>query len=353
MKVSVIGAGALGSLLGGLLQFRAAEHDILLIGRGPHGAALRQRGRLTLVGPWGKREVRVRFSESVADAAGSGIVLFTVKSHATAQALLAFRPYLGDAVLVSIQNGINARLLDHLVPPGQMVAGIYAGNVAVVEPGVVSQQLDGAVLLGPPAPGRLTSAVERAAAVLARTGLRVHAHPNVRGAQYNKLAVNALGYASVLSGSNIVTDGLLCRAWRQSVGGPILAECARVFREAGIALVPIPGVPDVGSFRFLLFLFGVPFVGDIGGLIMRFCFDRKPIIFSLQKDLERQKTTEIDFVNGEIVRVARELGMQAPCNALVVEMVHELEQRGDGSFFSRDEVVRRFHARSQPLAVPR
>lgn len=342
MKVSVVGAGAIGSLFGGLLKHYAPEIDVLLIGRGPHGSAVRDTGRLILQGFWGEFPTAIRSSSDLADVAGSDYVLFTVKSHATEETIAAIAPNLGQAVLISIQNGINGRILAQHMPPEQLVIGMTATNVAIVAPAVVSLQLTGMTLLGPPTPGRLTPAAKDAAELLSRTGLRVHAYGNTLGAQYNKLAVNALGYAAVLSRSNIITEGVLNRSWRKAVALPILKECMSVFDRAGIRLAPIPGMPDISSFRFLLFLFGVPIVSPIGGFICRFFFNRKPIIFSLQQDLERRKPTEIEFINGEVVRLAQAVGLAAPRNAKVVELVHQLEQRGDASFFSRDEVVRVF-----------
>jgi hypothetical protein len=70
-------------------------------------------------------------------------------------------------------------------------------------------------------------------------------------------------------------------------------------------------------------------------------FNRKPIVFSLRQDLAHGKPTEVEFVNGEIVRLSESVGGAAPLNSEIVRMVHELERRGAGSFFSRDEVIRR------------
>ena len=85
-----------------------------------------------------------------------------------------------------------------------------------------------------------------------------------------------------------------------------------------------------------------PVVGKVVTTGARVLFDRKPIIFSAQQDIERRKTTEVEHVNGEMVRLAETVGWEAPLNAQVVEMVHELERRGDGTFFTRDEVIERF-----------
>jgi 2-dehydropantoate 2-reductase len=85
-----------------------------------------------------------------------------------------------------------------------------------------------------------------------------------------------------------------------------------------------------------------PIVGPAIAFGARRLFNRRPIVFSLQQDLERRKPTEVDYVNGEIVRLAGSVSFTAPASDLVVRLVRELEQRGGGSFFSRDEVIQRF-----------
>jgi 2-dehydropantoate 2-reductase len=60
----------------------------------------------------------------------------------------------------------------------------------------------------------------------------------------------------------------------------------------------------------------------------------------VRQDLDRNRATEVDFINGEIVRLAEGCGRTAPLNALVVQLVHELETRGGA--MSREDVIRRF-----------
>jgi 2-dehydropantoate 2-reductase len=344
MKVCVLGAGAIGSMLGGLIRRHDPTIDVLLVGRGEHAHAIRDSGHIGLEGSWGLYTVPIQITGDVAALADADLVLLTVKSHATEEAVKSASPYLGDAIVVSIQNGINCPLLLQHVRPERLVLGMTATNMAVLRPGRVSLQLDGATILGTP-PGQngpAAASLARAVELLRKSGLRIEAHDNVLGVQYNKLAVNALGYASCLSASNFITEGILHRPWRKAVAIPILDECLAAFDRAGIRLASIPGVPSVRSFRRWLSLLGVPGGGAIVSSFARQRFNRKPIVFSLYQDLLRHKPTEIDFINGEIVRLAREHGGDAPFNAAVVEMVHELESRGNGTFFSRDEVVQNF-----------
>jgi len=340
MKLSVTGAGAIGSMFGGLVKHHDPDIDLVLIARGDHGRAMSSSGKLRLTGPWPPREVSVKATENVADVAGSNIVLLTVKSQAATEAMEQLKPHLGEAIVVSIQNGVNHRLLLPHVPSDRLVMGMTATNMMVAEPGVVSLQLDGATFLGPPPGEASMTAVENAASVLQKSGLRIETHPRIVGAQYNKLAINVRGYTASLSRSNFITEALAHREWRQQVARPLLAECRRVFDAAGIELVSIPGVPSVDRFGRLLNLFDRPLIGNLVGLASRAIYNRRPIVFSLQLDLEQGKPTEVDYINGHVVELAEAHGIAAPYNAKVVELTHALERRGPGSFYDRKEVIR-------------
>lgn len=344
MKVSVLGAGAIGSMIGGLLKKHAPDIDVLLIMRGGHGRVVGERGAVLLIGPWGRHSVPIRSTTNVAEIAGSDIVLLTVKSQATEEAARTAQTHWQDATVVSIQNGINDHVLAPLVAPDKLVMGMTATNMALLEPGEVSLQLDGLTVLGPPAGDSMGPHVTRAADVLGRInvrGLRFLAHPNALGMRYNKLTINALGYASCLSASNFVTEALADCGWRQTVGRPIVQECRRVFDRAGIQLEPVPDRSNLPKLERLMRLLDVPLVGGVIRTGAGQIFNRRPIVFSLYQDLLKSKPTEVDYINGEIVRLAESAGTTAPINAEVCRMVHELEARGDRSFFTRAQVVER------------
>jgi 2-dehydropantoate 2-reductase len=344
-------------MFGALLKRDAPDIDLTLIVRGEHGRAIHKRQAVVVEGPWGECSIAVRASFDCADIAGSDIVFVTVKSHATEQAARTAAQHWGDATIVSIQNGINERLLARHANVRQLVMGMTATNIAIVEPGRVSLQLGGATVLGPPLGHAASDRVESATNVLRRIrcdALRFDSSHNIAGMRYNKLAINALGYASCLSASNFISQALCHRAWREAVALPIIAECRRVFARTGIPLETIPGVPSLRRIGRLTRMMSWPAIGRGICFGARRKFDRKPIVFSLQQDLKRGKPTEVEHINGEIVRLAATIGTTAPMNAEVVRMVHELEQRGAGSFFARDEVIRRFErvlaASDQPAA---
>jgi 2-dehydropantoate 2-reductase len=328
-------------MLGGLIRYHDPSVEMVLVVRGEHGQALQQQGGVQLDGPWERRRVPVQVSFEPAAIADSDFLLLTVKSQATREAMQSAQPFLGDATVISLQNGINHGVLLELVDPQRLVMGMTATNMVVSQPGVVCLQLDGVTVVGPPPGTHDMAATRRAAALLRKTGLKIAEHANVQGVQYNKLAINALGYASCMSASNFISEAICYAPWRQSVAQPLLNECRTAFEAAGIRLAKIPGRPDVDTLSRFFRQLDRPWLGGVLARVARRLYDRKPIVFSLLQDLQRGKPTEVDFINGHIVHLARQHGQQAPCNALVCEMVHELERAGRGHFFSREDVIQR------------
>ncbi len=346
MKVSIVGAGAIGSMLGGLLQRDAPADEVLLVVRGTHGDAITKAGAVELVGQWGTLRQKIASTTDIADIAGSDIVLITTKSQATEAALEAAAPYLGDALVGSIQNGINDHTFARYVPLDRLVMGMTATNMAIATPGRVSLQLDGITVFGPPNGGTMHAGVEKVAHVFRQIncpGLSFLSHTNALGMRYNKLTINAIGYASCLSATNFVTEGLADRGWRRGVAWPLIKECRRVFGEAGVKIEPMPGRSDVTKIERLMRVFALPVVGRVVRGVLQRRFAQTPIVFSLYQDLVRGKPTEVNYINGEIVRLAESVDSTAPVNAEVVRMVRELEQqnRQPPNFFNRQEVIDR------------
>jgi 2-dehydropantoate 2-reductase len=344
MKVSVLGAGAVGSVLGGLIQHHDPSIDMRLIALGPHGEAMRRDGRVVLKGEWGTREVPVRSSEDLQEIADSDYILLLVKSQLNEQVLEKAKAWLGKAVVISVQNGVHQHRLRKYIAPERLFVGMTATNMAILEPGVVSLQRNGLTVIGPCSANTPSEVTAGALALMRKTGLAVDVSANIPGVQYNKLLLNTMGYASVLSATNFITEGILHRPWRQAIAEPILAEGLATLHRAGIKLERTVGFSDILRFRRLLRLLDARPLGAAARLVVTRIVKPKPLVYSVYQDLARGDRTEIEFINGEIVRLAREHGGEAPRNALVVQMVHELEARGDGTFFTRDEVLSRFAA---------
>ncbi len=339
--VAVLGAGAIGSFFGGLLAESLGRDRVILIGRGAHAEAIRNTGQISIAGGIVHKSVAVRLESDPRVLEQADWVLLTVKSHSTQEVLLQAGQYLGKATVVVIQNGICDSLLEGWLPRSQLVAGVTAINVRLAAPGRVELQLGGLTLLGPMF-AEATGAARAATDLLSRSGMPVKFRSDIHGHRYAKLGMNAVGYVSCLSASNFIADCLLHPQWRKHVAIPLLEEIDRTYRAAGIRARAIPGRPGIRSFQTLCRILDFPVIGRATAVVMQKSFNRRPIVFSLYQDLIAGKKTEVDFINGEIVRLGEKHGEDCPLNRLVVHMVRELESRGPGMFFSLEEVICRF-----------
>lgn len=339
MKFSVIGAGAIGSMFGGLIKHHSSEVDVVLVARGEHRAKMQQQGGVRLTGPWGEVTAPVTVAESPEQIAGSDVVMLSVKSYATEEALSGASPYLSDATLISMQNGINQHTIMRTIPPQRLVMGMTAGSYAVTEPGTVDLRHDDVSIIGPVSEETESANLQAAAEMLRRSQLKIEIDPHIVGAQYNKLIVNTLGAANSLADADFIRECVLDHRWRNQIALPLQAEALRVLPAAGVELSRVPGGSDVWRFRRMMKTMNVPMVGWILRQIVAALFRNKQTRFSLRGDLLRGGPTEVDFINGEIVRLAEKAGTTAPYNAKVIELVRQCESQG---LMTKDQVIQIF-----------
>jgi 2-dehydropantoate 2-reductase len=340
-KISVVGAGALGTLVGGLIKHHLPAIEIVLVGRGPHLHAMKNAGNALLRGPWGSYTVPVMATEDSESVRGSDLVLFTVKTQDTKQTAKAFADVCGQAIIVSLQNGINQRELVKFFRHDRLLVGMTATNMTSLEPGIVEFHRNGVSVIGPATTNVSPETLERAKRILSLSKLRFEVDNTIMGVQYNKLLFNTMGYASVLSASDFIRDGLINTGWRKNIAIPLLDEGMRVLKTAGIELRRAPGGSDVIRLRKVMRLLNTPGMDAVAKTAIGL-LNPPRLVFSVFQDLKRKRPTEIDFVNGEIVRLAEESGCEAPYNHKVVQAIHELERSEEIRFLEHQKVIDRF-----------
>ncbi len=336
MKVSVLGAGAIGSMFGGLIRHHSPTTEVVLVTRGEHLRRIEQQGGVRLVGPWGDVTVDVQATDQPDAITGSNAVLLTVKSYSTEAAMIQAQPFLGDAMLISIQNGINQRRLSRFVPIDRLVMGMTATSIAMTEPGTVDLRRNGLSVIGPASDQTPKETVDSAARLLRLSNLDIGVEPNIIGAQYNKLIFNTLGVASSLTNCSLIPEAISNTRWRNRVALRLQQEALDVLQHANIQVADLPDGSSVWKFRRLLKGMNVPFLGVLVRAVVWKMFRDQPIRFSFGEDLRRGKPTEIDSINGEIVRLAEEIGCSAPLNAKVMRLVEQFSTRGEP--FTLDEL---------------
>lgn len=312
--IAIVGAGRVGAYVGARLAL--AGHDVLLVGRRRFADDVAAHGLTALdsSGPLGTlRPARVRVTTDIRDADGADTVLVAVKSRDTAAVAGELAGLSGAPTVVSLQNGLrNVRVLrdGH---PGPVVAGMVPFNVVTAGPGRFRQTTRGRLVLGPGG--------ERLAADCSAAGLPATVRADVEAVQRGKLVVNLNNAVQALSGLDLA-DELADRRFR-AVLAAAQREAVRVFRAAGLPLrSPVPLPP-----RMLPLVLRLP--TPLFTAVTRRTLDVSPgARSSMSDDLLAGRPTEVDELNGEVVRVAAGCSVPAPVNAALVELVHEAEATG-------------------------
>jgi len=323
LRIGILGAGSIGCYVGGkLLAAEAAE--VTLVGRARMQGEIAAHG-LHVRGVEGDALVpaeRVRYSLDPAALAGHDVVLVAVKSAQTAEVAEQLAGLLdAETLVVSLQNGLrNAETLAEVLGEARVAPAIVGFNVVSLGAGVLHSGMSGPLVLE----RRPGPVFDRLIDALTRTGLPVEVPDDIAPEQWTKLLVNLNNAISALS-SAPTRELLLTPGYRRAIAA-VVAEALGVLRAAGISPAPLRGVP-IGWMPTVLRL-PTPLVRLVTRAQMK--VDPKARS-SMWEDLTKGRPTEVDFLNGEIVRLAERVSAAAPMNRRIVELVHAAEESGAGS----------------------
>ena len=290
MDIVVVGAGSLGSLVGGLL---AREHDVTLVGREPHVSAVTENG-LSVVGT---EEFRVHPNVGTAMPERADLALVTVKAYDTAAAAADLADCTLNACL-SLQNGMGNESQLAAAVDCPVLAGTCSYGARLREPGTVAFTGRGEVVLGDRNGGRAAVADDIGAAFRA-AGIETTVAADMPTRLWEKLAVNA-GINAVTALAR-VPNGALADSPADTIAADAAQETAAVAREQGI---------DLSDERAV-------------SLVERVVNDTAANHSSMYQDISAGRQTEIDGINGYIAEAAAE---RVPVNETLAGLVRTWER---------------------------
>ena len=305
-RLAVLGAGAVGCYFGGMLARAGAP--VTLIGRPLHVEAIARHG-LFIDGLHFQQHLQVAASTEISTARDAEVVLFCVKTLNTEEASSSLAPHLApNATVISLQNGVdNVERVRSASNIDAFAAVVYVA-AAMTAPGRVKHSGRGDLILGDLQGGAREGEprrreLERLASLFARAGVPCRVSNNVRGELWLKMIINcaynaisALGRAQYhLVGEN---------SWTRELMIKVTEEALEVARAAGVRL------PDV----------------DMVETVLKISESMASATSSTAQDLARGKPTEIDSLNGYLVRRGAELGVPTPVNQTLHALVKLLEE---------------------------
>lgn len=313
--ICILGAGQIGCYVGARLAHGGAA--LRFVGRPRMLDELRTHGLQFSdhLGASGSIPARsLALSDDPAAARDASLVLVCVKSGATDEAgeqlASVLRP---DAVVASLQNGVrNAETLARQLPRYTVLAGMVPFNVVPLDGGRFHQATEGALeVQAHPAWARWRADFDRA-------GLPLRERTDMTAVLWGKLLVNLANPVNALAG--VAVQAMLAqRDYRRCIA-MAQAEALRVLARAGMRPARMTPLPP----HWLPHLLAAP-DAVFRPLARRMMAIDPHARASMAYDLERGRPTEVDWINGEVVRLARSVGADAPVNAKLVALIHAAE----------------------------
>lgn len=302
MKIAVIGAGAMGSIYGGHLSLK---NEVYLVDTNQAVVDKINENGLTLLED---REDKVYHPTAVTSTEGlepMDLVILFVKAIFSRAALEGNRHIIGsNTYLMTLQNGSGHEdILSMFVPENQIIIGTTEDNGAVIAPGYVRRGGVGNTNIG--------MLVEDTKAFLPKLkdtldqcGFKGHIHQNIQQLIWDKLFTNVS--LSALTGVLQVPMGFIAEnehAW--NIAEKLIHEAVEVAHGLGLSADE----------------------GEIKEKVKNTSKNSPEGITSICADLKNGRKTEVETISGSVVRASEKCGIPAPTHALIVELIHAMEER--------------------------
>jgi 2-dehydropantoate 2-reductase len=280
-----------------------AGEDVTLIGRPAHIRAIRSHG-LLIDGITGRRKIRVKAEVASSKVGEADIVICTVKAYDTRKAAVDARPMMGrDSLFLCLQNGLDVeREAAQEISAERIARGITNNGAQLIRPGHIRHTGLGDTIIGYPSE-KWQPRISKLAEAMIGAGLPTTVTSKIDEIVMSKVltnvGINALGAITRLKNGDLVRNSLLRDLMRSTI-----EEALRVVAKLGTSIVD----------------------EDIVERTFRVAEATAENKNSMLQDVENGRKTEIDFINGAIVRIGKEIGVPTPINSTLTALVKGLNQ---------------------------
>ena len=301
MKTVIIGAGAMGSLFGGLLTLAGGE--VRLVGNRKDqidaicsaGLTLEEKGEL--------RIIRMNATSDVTSVGKADLVIFFVKTYdievAVSDALALEKE---DTIFLTLQNGLgNEEALCRKIDRTKVMLGVTGHGATLVGLGHIRHAGWGKTLIGE-LDHRITDRTSRIAQAFCEAGIETEVSLNIHDHVWRKLLAN-VGINALTALTGFKNGQLLDYPETVGLMEKLVREASEVARKKGVHLEGDP-------------------IEKVRKVIEATQENRS----SMGQDFDHRQKTEIDAINGAVVREAQRLGIPAPFNQAVTELVKAIEK---------------------------
>lgn len=304
MKIAVVGAGAMGSLFGGLLAESGADVWLLDIWA-EHVKAVNENG-LNIEREGKFRSVSVKATTDPNRIGISDIVIIFVKSTNTRQAAKTAKFLMDDSSLIlTLQNGMgNADTIAEVIEPARIIAGTTSHGATMLGPGSIRHAGIGPTTIGMWADGGKDKALY-IAKFLTEAGIKTEAVDDIQSVIWNKLLVN-VGINAITALTGIKNGQLLDLSATQDISRAAVEEAMELARAQGVMIRE-----------------------DAVEHVFEIAKATSPNRSSMGQDVDNKRLTEIEAINGFVVREAFKIGLNVPINKTLTALIETLQAHYD------------------------
>ncbi|MBN1913525.1 MAG: 2-dehydropantoate 2-reductase [Candidatus Omnitrophica bacterium] len=301
MKVVVIGPGAIGCLLAAFLS--KSKEEIWLLDKNKERAQIIGRQGIRVEGVAGNWQADIRITADVNDIGKADLVIVTVKSYDTKEAVIKAKALIDENTSVlTLQNGIgNVEIISEIISVEKVIGGVTNLGVTLTDTGRVRFAGRGETVIGR-LDSRITVEMRKIREIFNKSGLQTRISRDIKGLLWSKLLINA-GINALASLLRLNNGRLIEFEGTRKLMREAVTEGIRVAKRKRIKLVfddPLAKVEAV-------------------------CEATAANVCSMLQDVRKNKRTEIEFINGVIVRQGQELGISTPVNSVLLNLIKTIE----------------------------
>lgn len=305
MKITIVGPGAIGCLLAAFLS--KSKEEIWLLDKNKERTDAIKRLGISVEGVSGKWNTKVNISDDAQDIGTADLVIIATKSYDTKPALNHAKPLIGqDSSILTLQNGIgNIEIISEVTGPDNVIGGITNLGATLIDDTHIKHAGNGETVIGK-IDGSTPVILRQVRELFNKVKLETKISRDIKGILWSKLVINS-GINALTALTRLHNGRLVEFEGTRKILREAVTEALKIAKRKRIKLIyedPLAKVEAV-------------------------CEATSGNISSMLQDVLRRKKTEIDFINGVVVRFGQELGIPVPVNSMLVSLVKTLEESYD------------------------
>jgi len=301
MKITIVGPGAIGSLFG--LSLMKTREDVHFLDHNQKRVQKLKKDGIKIEGVSGNQHANIQITDDPGQIGSSDLVVVCVKSYDTEEAIKRSKPLIGEGTMVmSLQNGIgNIQILEDEVGEEKVIGGITNQGANVKDWGHIIHAGRADTIIGK-RDKKVLGPIRDVAKLFNKAGFPTKISKDIDGIIWSKLIIN-VGINALTALTRLNNGRLLDYDGTRSIMKKLVSEAVKIAKRKRVKLIyddPIQKVELV-------------------------CRATAKSVSSMLQDIKNRKKTEIDFINGAIVRQGANYNISTPANEMVTNLIKTIE----------------------------